>query len=106
MHRAATHTLRPGTALARSIYTEKGEILLARGVVLSQRYIQALLDRGYQSVFVLDGIADDIEPLGLISDQLRASAVASVRNVFALISHATQNARDEGATNGAHALAA
>ncbi|HEV7665046.1 MAG TPA: HD-GYP domain-containing protein [Chloroflexota bacterium] len=104
MHRAATPTLTPGLALAKTIYTEKGDILLARGVVLTPRYIKALEDRGYYSVYVMDGIADDIEPLGLISDQLRASAVNNVRSIFALISHATQGVRDQAATDGAHAL--
>jgi HD-GYP domain-containing protein (c-di-GMP phosphodiesterase class II) len=104
MHRAATQSLTPGTPLAKTIYTDKGEILLARGVVLTPRYIKALLDRGYQSVYVMDGIADDLEPMGLISDQLRASAVANVRSVFALISHATQTVRDQSASDGAHVM--
>lgn len=104
MHRATTNHLTPGLTLAKTIYTEKGEVLLARGAVLSPRYIQALIQRGYQSVFVMDGIADDIEPLGLISDQLRASAVTNVRSVFALLRHATKTARDQSAESGAHAL--
>jgi HD-GYP domain-containing protein (c-di-GMP phosphodiesterase class II) len=104
MHRAAVATLTPGLVLAKTIYTDKGEVLLARGATLSPRYIQALTDRGYHGVFVLDGVADDVEPLGLITDQLRATAVASVRSVFALLSHATKAIRDEAATTGAHAI--
>lgn len=104
MHRAATDHLTPGLTLAKTIYTEKGDVLLARGAVLTARYIQALVQRGYQSVFVMDGVADDIEPLGLISDQLRASAVANVRSVFGLLRHATKTARDQTAESGAHAL--
>jgi putative nucleotidyltransferase with HDIG domain len=104
MHRAAVQTLTPGLKLAKSIYTEKGEILLARGALLTPRYIQALSQRGYTAVFVMDGIADDVEPLGLVTDQLRASAVASVRSVFALLSHATQAIRDDAAVDGAHVI--
>src|SRR5690349_17677812 len=99
MHRAAVQTLTPGLKLAKTVYTEKGDVLLARGAVLSARYIEALAQRGYTAVFVMDGIADDVEPLGLVTDQLRASAVASVRSVFALLSHATQTIRDEAATS-------
>ena len=104
MHRAPTATLSPGDTLAKTIYNDRGEILLARGVALTPRLIQALTDRGYESVYVMDGVADDVEPLGLISDQLRASAVANVRSVFALLRHATRTVRDEAAQDGAHVI--
>jgi HD-GYP domain-containing protein (c-di-GMP phosphodiesterase class II) len=82
MHKAATEALTPGAVLGKTIYTERGEILLARGVGLTDRYIKALTDRGLRAVYVTDGVADDVEPLGLISDLLRASVVASVRVAY------------------------
>lgn len=104
MHRAPITSLSPGDTLAKTIYNERGEVLLARGVALTPRLIRALTQRGYESVYVMDGIADDVEPLGLITDQLRATAVANVRSVFALLRHATQNVRDEAARDGAHVI--
>jgi HD-GYP domain-containing protein (c-di-GMP phosphodiesterase class II) len=84
MHKVHTKNLAPGAVLGKTIYSDKGDVLLARGVALTSRYIQAMLDRGYASAYVMDSIADDVEPRGLISDQLRASAVASVRSIYAV----------------------
>src|SRR3712207_9034799 len=83
MHRAGIGTVSPSDVLGKTIYGDQGEVLLARGVRLTPRLLKALTDRGYESVYIMDGIADDLEPVGLISDQLRASAVANVRAVFA-----------------------
>jgi putative nucleotidyltransferase with HDIG domain len=104
VHKASIATLTPGTALAKAICNDRGEVLLSRGMTLTPRYIKSLIDRGHESVFVMDGIADDVEPLGLISDRLRTTAVANLHSVFSLISQATQTVRDEAACDGAHVI--
>ena len=89
MHRAWVDSLTPGNVLGTTIHSERGDVLLARGAVLTDRYIRALAERGYRAVFVMDGIADDIEPRSLITDELRASAVATVRGLFGRVSQDT-----------------
>jgi putative nucleotidyltransferase with HDIG domain len=78
--------------------------MLARGVLLGQEYIDALATRGFTSVYVQDGIADDVEPLGPISERLRAGSVRTLATLYELMATATQPIRDEAAADGAHVI--
>ena len=104
MHKAFADHLKPGMVLAKTLYTERGEVLLRRGAALTPTYIAALVKRGYQAVYIMDGIADDIEPTELVSAQLRATAVGNVQSLYALVRHATRSVRDQAASEGAHVL--
>jgi putative nucleotidyltransferase with HDIG domain len=104
MHRTTIAQLQPGMTLGKTLYTDKGDVLLARGAVLTPVFIRALETRGYQQVYVMDGIADDVEPLGLVSERLRLAAVRNVQSVYALAEHATRSVRDQAARDGAHVI--
>ena len=81
MHKVAIEHLKPGLQLGKSLYNERGDVLLARGAALSERYIAAIVNRGFHSVLVMDGVADDLEPLQLITDHLHASISANVKGL-------------------------
>jgi putative nucleotidyltransferase with HDIG domain len=91
-------------SLGKSIYGAHGEIMLARGVDLSQEYIDALATRGFNAVYVQDGIADDVEPLGPVSERLRVGSVKSLATLYELMAEATQSIRDQAAAEGAHVI--
>jgi HD-GYP domain-containing protein (c-di-GMP phosphodiesterase class II) len=104
MHRVAVGLLEPGAQLARNLYNQRGDVLVARGTTLNQGYITSIQQRGYQFVYVLDGVADDVEPLGLISQRLRSGTVRNLDVLFNLMDDATRPARDTAAEEGAHVL--
>jgi putative nucleotidyltransferase with HDIG domain len=90
--------------LARSLYNHRGDVLLARGTSLNPALISSILQRGYQSVYIMDGVADDVEPLGLVSQRLRSATVRSLDSMFELVSNVTKPVVDQAAEEGAHVL--
>jgi putative nucleotidyltransferase with HDIG domain len=90
--------------LGRNLYNHRGDILLARGTLLDETFIGSIRQRGYQFVYVMDGIADDVEPLGLISQRLRSATVRNLDSMFELVAEATRPERDQAAEEGAHVL--
>lgn len=74
--------LRPGLILGKTIYNDRGDILLTRGVALTSRYIDALRAQGLYAAYVLDGFADDVEPPDLLSDRVRTATYKHVRDLF------------------------
>lgn len=86
MYRRHLSQLRPGQVLARALYTERGDVLLGAGTVLNQFFIDKLRDRGVISVFLRDGLGDDIEPNDIVSEELRASTVTHLARAFDVIS--------------------
>jgi hypothetical protein len=90
VHRVAAELLTPGLHLARSLYNHRGDVLLARGTTLNDSFIDAIRQRGYRFVYIMDGIADDFEPLGLISQRLRSATVRNLDSMFELMAQATK----------------
>jgi len=62
MHLRDLSTAQPGSVLARSILTDRGDILLAADTPVSASYIDAPRRRGIPVVYVEDGLTDDVEP--------------------------------------------
>jgi len=81
-----TALLRPGYVLARTVYGDAGDILLAKGISLTQGMISALLKRDVKAVWIKDGVADDVEPENAVSDHIHAIAVNSVHQIFQTVS--------------------
>ena len=104
MHRVGTDNLESGMRLARSLYNHRGDVLLARGATLDEAFIRSVRQRGYHSIYIMDGIADDVEPLGLVSQRLRSATVRNLDSMFELVADATRPVRDEAAEEGAHVL--
>jgi HD-GYP domain-containing protein (c-di-GMP phosphodiesterase class II) len=82
VHKVYIDKLRPGQVLGKTIYNERGDILLARGIELTSRYIGALRGQGLYAAYVLDGFADDLEPPDLLSDRVRVATYKHVRDLF------------------------
>ena len=104
MHRVPIELLESKMQLGRHLYNHRGDVLLAGGTQLTEAFIASIRQRGYHFVYILDGIADDVEPRGLISQRLRSTTVRNLDSVFELMSEATKPARDEAAVDGAHVL--
>jgi HD-GYP domain-containing protein (c-di-GMP phosphodiesterase class II) len=86
MYRRHISQLKPGQVLARALHTERGEVLLGAGTTLNQFFIDKLGERGVISVFLRDGLGDDVEPNDIVSEELRAATVTHLARAFDVIS--------------------
>ncbi|QEK10926.1 HD-GYP domain-containing protein [Crassaminicella thermophila] len=70
--------VKEGTYLAQTLYNERGQILLAKGVKLTSGLVKRIRDHGFYSIYIIDeysqGELDDI-----IKPQIRQKAIATVR---------------------------
>ncbi len=70
--------LRPGQILGQSLYTEKGEILLRKGVYISPFIIKKLQESGYASVYIWeDSMEYELEDV--IRPEIRQRAINDLR---------------------------
>lgn len=74
--------VQPGMLLARSLFDEKGQILLGKGIELSESYLARLKGLGISQVAVEAPGTEDIQIETLISDRLRQQTAFSVRKEF------------------------
>ena len=77
-----TLCLREGMVLAKSLYAEDGILLLQEGQSLRQAHIIHLTNQGFQGVYILDKVSEEIEIKAVINDELRNSAAKAVRDIY------------------------
>lgn len=82
MIRLPTDVLQPGMILGKAIVDEKGQILLRRGVPLTQDYIITLKRRRFSSVFIMDDETLDIDIEDIISDEVQRNAHRTLGRLF------------------------
>lgn len=92
-----TDRLEPGDVLARTVFDATGRPLLKAGTALTDSYIERLRRRGYTAVSVEDGLADDVVPETLVSEQLRHTVASHVGGIFGQVGEV---ARDRGRGQG------
>lgn len=94
--------LRPGDVIGRTIYAATGAPLLIAGTPLTDRFIDALRTRGVMSVYVRDGLADDIVPDSIVSDRVRATITGHIATTFSSVAMiATERGLGSGGVDGA-----
>ncbi len=81
MRRISTSFLQPGMQLAQSVFAADGRVLLARGQVLRESYIERLRQLGVWSVYIVDPRFPDLEVESIISEQTRVQAIKTIRTV-------------------------
>jgi len=74
--------IKPGMVLGKTIYGNNYEILLKKGVELTQAYIKRLEKMGYSCVYIEDANTDDIEIKDPISDKIRIMATKDVLKTY------------------------
>ena len=73
MYRRHVSQLKAGQILAKAVYSERGDVLLGAGTTLNPFYIEKMGERGIISVYLKDGLGDDVEPDDIVSEELRAA---------------------------------
>lgn len=82
------HTL-VGKRLGATIYDERGQPVLRKGVILTTTYIQRLKKKGFSRIYIENELAPDIELNNAITEETRVRAVETVRKALTAIESST-----------------
>lgn len=82
MRRLPIKYIQPGIKLSHPIYSSDGRILLAKNVVLTNKYIVRLNELGISSVYVADNTFEDIVITDVILEETRIKAIIQVKELF------------------------
>ncbi|MEN3184652.1 MAG: HD domain-containing phosphohydrolase, partial [Atribacterota bacterium] len=78
MIRVSVHDLQPGMRVAYPVLREDGSVLLNKGVILTEGYIQKLKELGFQSIFVEHDSFQDV----VVSEPLRIETRQRVQRML------------------------
>ena len=81
-----------GDVLGKSVFDDKCQLLLGKGVALTTNYIDRLNKSNIHCVYVDDELSEGLEAQNLISDELKIRSIATVKNVFKDLSDKRGNA--------------
>lgn len=82
MRKIAVRELTPGMVLGRAVQGERGELMLAAQIVLNERFIALLRDRGFAAVYIEDPDTNDLEIEDVVSERVQAKITVGVSRVF------------------------
>ena len=71
-----------GMVLAKNVYGSNGALLLRRGVVITQKQLDALLEVGYAGIYIHDEASDGLVVPETVDTQTRNAANAAVEGLF------------------------
>ena len=79
--------MRAGQVLAVDLIADRNQMMLRRGVSLTQSLISKIRLLGFQGVYIEDDISKDIQFVNVISDELRYKAKKEIRSLFISMEH-------------------
>ncbi|WP_164668220.1 HD-GYP domain-containing protein [Virgibacillus doumboii] len=82
MRLVSTKSIEPGTILAQTIYNESGQVLIHKGLGLTQRIIRRLYEQGITYVYIEDELTSDIHIESPIPEKLRLEATSTIKETF------------------------
>ncbi|MGE5707811.1 MAG: HD-GYP domain-containing protein, partial [Bacteroidota bacterium] len=91
-------SLSAGMRLGRDLFGKNGVILLRRGVALTDSMIQSIRQLQYASIYVLDGIGDDVNlaEAELIQEDRRQTVIHVVKQTFIESLQSTKVSKNKG----------
>ncbi|MDP8208807.1 MAG: HD domain-containing protein [Candidatus Electryonea clarkiae] len=78
----STSKLEEGEVLGKSVFNERSELMLSSGYVLTEAMISLLKHKGFNYVYIMDGISKDIIPEEVISDVIRQATNSKIAKTF------------------------
>ncbi|KJS02133.1 MAG: hypothetical protein VR68_03690 [Peptococcaceae bacterium BRH_c4a] len=82
MRRISCGFLMPGAEVASHVYDHDGRILLAKGVKLTNAYINALIKKGISSIYIEDEISQDISISDVILEETRVQVSNCIKKTI------------------------
>lgn len=83
MRRLPVRYLQPGMVVGRPVYSSTGQLLINRGVRLTRRIIERLVELGIPALYVLDAYTGDSAAEDIIAEETRLKAIQQVRELLA-----------------------
>lgn len=74
--------LQPGMELARDLLDKDGNLLLEKGIKLTEHYIKRLQLFGLPALYITDPLLEDLEDCFLLPEALHREAIASLSSLF------------------------
>ena len=90
MRYVSINNLREGMVLAKRLIGKNDEMLLNQGAVLIESYINKIRDLGYPGVYIEDSLSEGLTVQEAIDENLRASAVKTIKETFHSIYNGTR----------------
>jgi HD-GYP domain-containing protein (c-di-GMP phosphodiesterase class II) len=74
--------LKEGMIIGKPFYGSMNELLLQKGVALSEAFISRIKEMQYSGLYIQDKLSEDIEVKDIISDDLRRNITTEVRRLM------------------------
>lgn len=72
----------PGMDIAKTIYSDKGDVLLRKGTILKRTYIRKLEEKNIPAIYINDELSEDIEIEDVVSMETQLKATNKIKDVF------------------------
>ena len=82
MRLIAVDTIKENDILGKSIYSADAALLLSSGVRLSPTMVRSLKKNNIYYIYINDGLSEGIEPMSIISDEVKIQSVAKVEKIM------------------------
>lgn len=77
-----TESLKAGDIIGKSIYSDSGNLLLGKGIVLTDSLIQKIRDNQIFCLYIDDELSEGIEPKGIIDDETMVQSIKSIKETM------------------------
>ncbi|HEY3081317.1 MAG TPA: HD-GYP domain-containing protein [Chloroflexota bacterium] len=93
MRRIPLEQLEDNAVLGKTLYNERGDVLLRKGAVLTERYRSLLREKGFASVYVQDQDTADIVMDDIVSEHVRTTATKNIARFMEVVANAARDFR-------------
>lgn len=77
-----TESLKPGDIVGKSLYSDSGNLLLGKGMLLTESLIQKIRDNHIFCLYIDDELSEGIEPKGIIDDETMVKSIKSIKETM------------------------
>jgi len=96
LYRVPTTDIRAGMKLGKTIFSATGQVLLQAGTVLRESFIGPLLSYGITTVYIVNELAPDVEPMDVVSDETRIQLKDEMHKTMEQVRAAVEEATHAG----------
>jgi HD-GYP domain-containing protein (c-di-GMP phosphodiesterase class II) len=89
MRRVPLDRVEVGAVLGKTLYNERGDVLLRRGAELGPRYLNLLREKGFRTVYLHDPDTEDIDLDDIVSEHVRATATKNIYRFMQVVENAS-----------------